>query len=125
LLFLLIVVRFGFDSIVIPERAKTGETTQDKKEALEIAKIVGTGPLAMFNSNLHHSSTYYLTRQRQAVLPIAKTKDSCDKNTYYLTPTDLIKDSASTPVHYTFVRRYMNKPFSLVKFKNGFPKKKE
>ena len=125
LLFLLIVIRFGFDSIVIPERAKTGETTQDKKEALEIAKIVGTEPLAMFNSNLHHSSTYYLTRQRQAVLPIATTKDSCDKNTYYLTPTDLIKDSASTPVHYTFVRRYMNKPFSLVKFKNGFPKKKE
>ena len=125
LLFLLIVVRFGFDSIIIPERAKTGETTQDKKEALEIAEIVGHEPLAMFNSNLHHSSTYYLTRERQVLLPIATSKDTFNKKKYYLTPSDLIIDSARTTIHYTFVRRHMNKPFSLVKFKSGFPKKKK
>ena len=125
ILFLMLIARIGFDLIAIPDRVKKGEATEEKMQALKIVELVGNKPLAMFCSNLQHSSTFYITEQRRQILPIKLEEDKWDANSYYLTPTDLIQDTANTPVFYQFIRRHENKPFSLVKFNNGFPIKKK
>lgn len=125
LLFFMLILRFGFDLIAIPDRQKVGEATLEKEQAYDIARLTGAAPLAMYSSNLQHSSTFYITEKRRQILPIVGEEDQWDKNSFYLLPTELILDTAHTEVYYQFDRRHENKNFSLVKFKNGFPIKKK
>lgn len=125
LLFFMLIVRLGFDLIAIPDRVITGGATVERYNGTKIAEITKNEPLSMFCSNLQHSTTFYITDQRRQILPITNAEDTWDANSYYLTPTDLIKDTANTTVYFQFERRHQNTPFSLVKFKNGFPKVKK
>ncbi|MDA8886575.1 glycosyltransferase family 39 protein [Bacteroidia bacterium] len=121
LLFLLILVRIGFDMIIIPERVLELNVGKEKQEAMDIVEIVGSEPLAMYSSNLHHGSSFYITEKRRQILPIKTKYDSCDVNSYYLAPSEFVIDSANTEIYYSFNRKYQNKSFSLLKFKKEFP----
>jgi len=60
-----------------------------------------------------------MTVERNATVE-TKTSDY-SFHSYYLVPTEVIKDTANVDTYYTFVRRFESKPFSLVKFKYRFP----
>ena len=122
LLFFMLILRLGFDLIAIPDRVITGGATVERCNGNKIAEITQNEPLSMFCSNLQHSTTFYITEQRQQILPITNAEDKWDANSFYLTPTALITDTANTTVFFEFERRHQNTPFSLVKFNKGFPK---
>jgi hypothetical protein len=124
LLFMLLFIRLAFDFIVIPDRIKVADGTREKLEATEISAITANSKLTLLHSNLHHSSTFYLTTMRQQLLPVHTDKNSCDTSSYYLIPTDLITDLENTSIYYNFYRVFEHKQFSLVKFKKDFPRTK-
>lgn len=115
LLLLLILCRLGMDMIVLPERIKTSEFTLEKKEAMEIVKISANTPLAMYCSNLHHNSTYYITLHRNEILGIVNDRKKLDAEVFYLLPSALLSNPGKTTQYYSFIRRHENMPFSLVK----------
>jgi len=115
LLFLLILCRLGMDMIVLPERIKTSEYTREKKEAMDIVKISANAPLAMYCSNLHHNSTYYITLHRNEILGIVKDREKLDSEFFYILPSALLSNPGATTQYYSFIRRHENMPFSLVK----------
>jgi 4-amino-4-deoxy-L-arabinose transferase-like glycosyltransferase len=122
MIFLLCTIRLGMDIIIIPERIKTSEYTREKNEAHEIANITKGKSLSMYCSNLHHNSTFYITLARFELLKIKTKPSQYQKDEFYLIPKTLITDSLNTTYYYSFVRRFGNMPFALVKFNNEFPR---
>ncbi len=119
LVFVLIVGRVAYTQGIVPLRVKTGPYLNEKQEARQIAELTKDQPLAMYHSNVSLTMNWYTTIGRQTTLE-TQTNDH-DFNSFYLVPTEVIKDSTNVETYFTFVRRFEQKPFSLVKFKHRFP----
>lgn len=115
----LIFARLGYSHYMVPYRVHTGPYLTEKIEGTAIGKITKGSPLGMYNSNVALTMNWYMTIERNATVE-TKTRDY-SFNSYYLVPTEVIKDTSNVETYYTFVRRYKSKPFSLVKFKYRFP----
>jgi 4-amino-4-deoxy-L-arabinose transferase-like glycosyltransferase len=115
----LIISRLGYSQYMVPFRVETGPYQQEKIQGKEIAAITMGEGLDMYSSNVALTMNWYMTVDRQETVH-TKTKDFSFES-YYLVPTEVIKDTANVDTYYTFVRRYESKPFSLVKFKHRFP----
>jgi hypothetical protein len=115
----LIVARFGYSSYMVPFRVQTGPYLQEKTQGQQIAAITDSDDLGMYNANVALTMNWYITVDRQRTVETKTKNYSFDS--YYLVPTEVIKDTANVNTYYTFVRRFEAKPFSLVKFKHRFP----
>ena len=115
----LAVFKFGYSAYLIPFKTATGPYQQEKLEAQEIAAITKNQPLAMYHSNVSLTMNWYLTIERNDMLK-TETSDH-DIDAFYLVPSEVISDTTNADTYFTFVRRYKQKPFSLVKFKRYFP----
>ncbi len=115
----LVISRLGYSHYMVPFRVETGPYQQEKIQGKEIAAITLDDGLDMYSSNVALTMNWYITVDRLKTVH-TKTKDF-SFDSYYLVPTEVIKDTANVDTYYTFVRRYESKPFSLVKFKHRFP----
>lgn len=123
LLFILLSARILFNISVLPEREQNSYYSSEKKEALQIAEITSGESLAMYHSNVHLNMAWYMSLQKQRVVPM-KTSDF-HLQEWYLCPADVLHDPSNEDVHFEFVRRFEHKPFKLLKFKRYFPKMPE
>lgn len=119
LVFSLLIARIGYSGIMVPFRVATGPYLTEKTQGLEIAKITKNEPLAMYNCNVSLTMNWYVTIAKNQSLE-TQTKDY-SFDSYYLVPTEVIRDTSNIETYYTFVRRYKQKPYQLVKFKHRFP----
>ncbi len=119
LVFSLAMGRIGYSYYMVPYRVMSGPYLTEKLEGEEIAKITHGEPLAMYNCNVSNTMNWYITINRHKSLCTVTEDYSFDS--YYLVPTEVIKDTSNITTYYTFVRRFESKPFSLVKFKYRFP----
>lgn len=122
----LLIIRIGYSETMVPFRVKTGPYLKEKEEALKFAAICGDEKTYMYHSNLSLTMNWYFSVERMQMLE-TRRKDFA-MNAYYFVPSDVITDSENVEVFDTFVRRFGNKKFMLVKFRHYFPsmpKKKE
>ncbi|MFT5724133.1 MAG: 4-amino-4-deoxy-L-arabinose transferase-like glycosyltransferase [Bacteroidia bacterium] len=115
----LIIARIGYSQYMVPFRVATGPYLSEKIEGQKIGSITKGEQLAMYNSNVALTMNWYISTQRMTSIG-TETKDY-SFDSYYLVPTEVIKDTSNVETYYTFVRRFEGKPFSLVKFKHRFP----
>ena len=115
----LVIARLGYSHYMVPFRVQTGPYLEEKIAGETIGRITKGTDLGMFNSNVALTMNWYITVERNTTVDV-KTSDY-SFNSYYLVPTEVIKDTANVDTYYTFVRRFESKPFSLVKFKYRFP----
>jgi 4-amino-4-deoxy-L-arabinose transferase-like glycosyltransferase len=115
----MIIARFGYSTYVVPFRVQTGPYLKEKVQGKAVAKITKGEELGMYNSNVALTMNWYISIDKQRIINV----DTSDYNfnSYYLVPTEVIKDTSNVNTYYTFVRRYESKPISLVKFKYRFP----
>ncbi|MBO6516207.1 MAG: hypothetical protein JJ975_06625, partial [Bacteroidia bacterium] len=126
LLIILVVIRIAYTNSVVPIRIETGPYLTEKTEGLEIARLSKYDQLAMYHSNISLTMNWYITTARNQTLETETSNHNL--SSMYLVPTEVIKDTSNVDTYFNFVRRYEQKPFSLVKFKRSFPampKKKE
>ena len=68
----LVFARIGFDLVVLPLRASTGDIPQEKQAALEITRIAGDRPLHLFDiggeGGISFTTVFYLERESGRVL---------------------------------------------------------
>jgi len=119
IILLLLTLRFFNSVIVLPERVKNSPYQLEKLQAAEIAEITKGEELAMYHSNVNLTMSWYLSLYRKDI-PYTE-RYTFDKSSFYLVPQDVLSDEENNITYYTFVRRYLNKPFALVKFKKYFP----
>ncbi len=115
----LVIARLGYSHYMVPYRVQTGPYLEEKINGQAIGQLTEGSDLGMYNSNVALTMNWYMTVERNATVE-TKTSDY-SFHSYYLVPTEVIKDTANVDTYYTFVRRFESKPFSLVKFKYRFP----
>lgn len=121
----LMLVRIGFDLVIIPERTFTNPQNLEKHQAKEMAKITERCPIVLVDNHVNYAMGYYLSHYKNAILPLKTGDSSLSVNDYYLLPTEVLNDTMDYSIEYTFVRRYNQTPFSLVKFRNEVPLSKK
>jgi len=115
----LLTVRLLNSEVLLPERIASSPYQLEKKQSIEIAKITKGEDLAMYHSNVNLTMSWYLSIYRKEIPHTERYE--FDKSSFYLVPQDVLLDAENSTTYYTFVRRYLNKPFALVKFKKYFP----
>jgi hypothetical protein len=118
---ILVVIRITYSSFMVPFRVETGPYQREKTKALEMVTKTKSDSLFMYYSNVALTMNWYLSSKKQQM--VNTKRDNFDLNQFYLVPNDVMIDQNNVQVFDTFVRRSEHKPFSLVKFKNHFPKK--
>jgi 4-amino-4-deoxy-L-arabinose transferase-like glycosyltransferase len=117
----LMLMRIGFDFIVIPERTLTNPQDQEKQQALEMVEIANGSPIALYDNHVNYAMGYYLTAYSNRIIPLKNADSTFSVDSYYLVPTEILNHSMDYMIAYTFVRRYNKTPFSLVKFNQQVP----
>lgn len=115
----LVILRVCYTQFVVPFRVDTGPYLTEKTEGKRIAEITSGEPLAMYHGNIALTMNWYITIHRKEMLT-TQTKDF-DFSSYYLVAKEVIRDTSNVDTYFTFVRRFEQKPFELVKFKYRFP----
>lgn len=115
----LIIARLGYSSYMVPFRVETGPYLQEKIQGEAIGNLTKGSDLGMYNCNVALTMNWYIMLERNTTIETETSDYSF--HSYYLVPTEVIKDTSNVETYYTFVRRSEAKPFSLVKFKRRFP----
>lgn len=115
----LIALRLSYSALMVPFRVETGPYLEEKQLALRMAEIVKDEPVYMYHCNVSLSMNWYISASSGRMLTTKRA--DFDSDAFYLVPDDVITDRENVVVFDTFVRRYLRKPMSLVKFKNYFP----
>ncbi|MFT4523281.1 MAG: 4-amino-4-deoxy-L-arabinose transferase-like glycosyltransferase [Bacteroidia bacterium] len=115
----LCIVRIGYSQFMVPWRITTGPYQQEKDEAKRIISNTDANPVYMYHSNVSLTMNWYMSIEKNQMITTERTPTNM--NAFYLVPSDVLKDSSNVVVHDTFVRRFKQKPFSLVTFTSYFP----
>ncbi len=116
LMFLLIVVRLGFNLIVIPSREMEAPESQQKRDCIAIAEITKGEPLQMLHySPIKEYASFYIASHRGEIL--SRERGALKLDTYYITngPSYLDKTKDDFEVFYTFNDSYSQ--ISLIKIR--------
>ncbi len=113
---ILLWVRLGFNWYILMHRAITGEISQYRAYGIEVAKITGDEPLYVMDGyTFNHDLTYYISRDRQKILPKSTT---IEPNTFYIC-TDQQLEGKSYELFYEFETMHNRTPVNLVKFNHS------
>ncbi len=67
--FILVVLRFGFDLVVLPLRSTTTSQAQVQRESVEIGKKYAGAPMYIFGDyEINHDNGFYLTKERNEIV---------------------------------------------------------
>jgi hypothetical protein len=76
----LLVLRIGFDWMILPNRDTTGRLLQE--DADQVVAIVGSAPLYLLTINdVHDATSFVISSQREQILTVA---DSLKSDTFYI-----------------------------------------
>jgi 4-amino-4-deoxy-L-arabinose transferase-like glycosyltransferase len=76
----LLILRIGFDWMILPNRDAAGRLLQEDAE--RVVAAVGTEPLYLRNaSDVHDATSFVISSQREQILTVA---DSLENNTFYI-----------------------------------------
>jgi hypothetical protein len=119
LVLLLLNIRALYSIVALPQRMTQNPYQTEKEQGYAIAALTNGNELEMYHSNLNLTMSWYISTRRNSILKTQRTPK--DLNAFYLIPAEILTDRENTTTYYTFVRRYLDQPFELVKFKNYFP----
>lgn len=122
-LLLVIIARFGFNLIAIPERSRSGVYAKEKQQAGEIIRKTGDDDLSYLLCNVNNTMAWYLTINKKEIIPIVRDSSLIDKDDFYLVPVQNRGDTSLSTTHFKFTRRFGKTPFELVKYKESDPYK--
>jgi len=111
--------RILYSAIYLPDRIYYSPYTTEKVQGKEIADLTKGEKLAMYHSNVNLTMLWYIAVGRED-LPVTQRADF-ELNSFYLVPTEVLSDRTNVRTYYRFRRRYLDKPFELVKFTDYFP----
>lgn len=118
----LLLIRVLFSFVVIPDRFdEYNEYVIEKHEGQRIGMITEGQPLAMYHSNVNLTMSWYIENVRNEELKTKRDGDHFSFDEFYLVPAEVLKDSTNYTTYFSFTRRYLHKPFKLVKFHRYFP----
>jgi 4-amino-4-deoxy-L-arabinose transferase-like glycosyltransferase len=107
----LLFIRIGFDLYVFPYRATNGSTAKFKTAALQVAEIAKGHKLFVYNA-INDYATYYIERERNAILPRSA---SLDTSSYYIVyPPECPKFPHDSI--FAFPIEWENRTMEIVKF---------
>lgn len=110
-LLLFVLLRFVFNSTVLPYRATHGKAQKEKETALQIAEITQDEKVRMYGrTQVSRNSIFYLERETKAV--VLKTK-KIHENIFYIANLKLLDDKT----YHEFYRfEFKGDPYVLIKF---------
>lgn len=111
--------RILYSAIYLPDRIYYSPYTTEKVQGKEIADLTKGEKLAMYHSNVNLTMLWYIAVGRED-LPVTQ-RANFELNSFYLVPTEVLSDRTNVRTYYRFRRRYLDKPFELVKFTDYFP----
>jgi len=111
--------RILYSAIYLPDRIYYSPYTTEKVQGKEIGDMTKGESLAMYHSNVNLTMLWYIAVGRED-LPITQ-RDDFKLNSFYLVPSEVLSDRSNVRTYYRFRRRYLDKPFELVKFTEYFP----
>ena len=112
LILLLLVIRIGFNLIILPERFENSRVNVQKQQAINVAEITAGKDLRLRPwSGISHETSFYITRERRKILEIQWGTPSED--VLYIVP-DYNRKKENETILYRFETRWKNNPLRLV-----------
>lgn len=113
---ILLWVRLGFNWYIVMHRALTGQIAQYRLHGIHVAQLTADEPLYLMEGYIfNHDLTYYISRERQKILPKSST---IEPNTFYICADHLLKGK-SYVLYHKFETRHSRTPVNLVKFNHS------
>ncbi|MCF8380904.1 MAG: glycosyltransferase family 39 protein [Bacteroidales bacterium] len=110
----LLLIRIGFNLVILPERERTSSTTIHKKEALEVAKLTTNHKIILHpNTPISVETVYYISRERMDILE-KSNKHAATGNYYIFDARDPLREKEK--VIFTFETRWKNRELRLSQF---------
>jgi len=114
LVVLLLIIRIGFNLIILPERESKSAASLQKKQAIEVAKITANREVLLHHNNpISIETIFYISSQRMDILK--KNFESVTPGNYYIFDArDPIRKKEI--VIYSFETRWKNRILRLSEF---------
>lgn len=114
LILLLIILRIGFNLVILPERLENSRRNIQKQQALNVAEITESKDLSLRPwSGISHETSFYISRERKKILEIQHGTPSHD--VLYIV-SGFNREKKNETVLYRFETRWKNNPLRLVTY---------
>ncbi len=116
LIMALLVLRIGFNWIVIPERLAASRETDQRTLAYQVAELTRDQPLLLDTfTGISHETSFYISKERGEILNIKKQE--MQPGSFYIV-SDKIPVGPREEIILRFETRWINRPLRLVKYSN-------
>ena len=114
LIIILLILRIGFNLVILPDRSQISAQNTQKQHALEVARITSGDELLLHpNTPIGVETMYYISSERMDVLE--KTHETAKNGYFYIFDArDPIREKEN--IFYSFETRWNNRKLRLSKF---------